>query len=86
LQVRWQLDHALAQGCTWVTVNVADLTFIDAAGLAAFVHLRNTITQRMGTVTFVATSPSFRRICALTGLTKTFGLSELAEPVVYDMA
>ena len=37
LQVRWRLDDALAQGCTRFTVDVAGLTFIDAAGLEATV-------------------------------------------------
>ena len=38
LQVRWQVDDALAQGCTRFSVDVAGVTFIDAAGLDAFVR------------------------------------------------
>jgi anti-anti-sigma factor len=86
LQVRWRLDDALAQGCTRFTVDVAGLTFIDAAGLDAFVRLHNATTQLGGTVTFVATSPAFRRVCGLTGLTEAFRLSGLSTPVAYDMA
>ncbi len=86
LQVRWQLDDALAQGCTRFTVDVAGLTFIDAVGLDAFVRLHNATTQLGGTVTFVATSPEFRRVCRFTGLTDAFRLAGLSEPVAFDMA
>ena len=79
LQVRWQLDDALARGCTQFTVDVAGLTFIDAAGLDAFVRLHNATTQLGGTVSFVATSPAFRRVCGFTGLTEAFRLSELSK-------
>ena len=86
LQVRWRLDDALAQGCTHFTVDVAGLTFIDAAGLDAFVRLHNATSELDGTVTFVATSPAFRRVCGFAGLTEAFRLSGLSEPVAYEMA
>jgi anti-sigma B factor antagonist len=73
-QVRGRLDDALAQGCTGFTVDVAGVTFVDAAGLGTFVHLHNATVELAGTVTFVATSPSFRRVCRLAGLTEAFGL------------
>ena len=81
LQLRRQLDDALAQGCTHFTVDVAGLTFIDAAGLDAFVHLHNATTQLGGTVTFVAASPAFDASAVYAGLTDAFGLSELSQPV-----
>ena len=86
LQVRWQVDDALAQGCTRFTVDVAGVTFIDAAGLDAFVRLHNATTQLGGNVTFVGTSPAFRRVCGFTGLTEAFRLSEQSRPAAYDMA
>ena len=86
LQVRWQVDDALAQGSTRFTVDAAGLTFIDAAGLDAFVRLHNETTRLGGTVTFVATSPAFRRVCGLAGLLEAFRLPGLSEPVAYDMA
>jgi len=86
LQLRWQVDDALAQGCTRFTVDVGGLTFIDAAGLDTFVHLHNATTRLGGTVTFVAASPAFRRVCSFTGLTEPFRLSGLSEPVAFDMA
>ena len=86
LQVRWQVDDALAQGCTRFTIDVAGLTFIDAVGLDAFVRLHNATTHLGGTVTFVAASPAFLRVCGFTGLTEAFRLPGLSEPVAFDMA
>ena len=86
LQVRWQLDDALAQGCTRFTVDLAGLTFIDAVGLDAFVRLHNAATQLDGTVTFVSTSPAFQRVCAFAGLTETFRLSAPSTYAAYDIA
>jgi len=79
LQVRWQLDDALARGCTQFTVDVSGLTFIDATGLDGFVRLHNATTQLGGTVSFVATSPAFRRVCGFTGLAEAFRLTELSQ-------
>ena len=53
---------------------MAGVTFVDAAGLGTFVHLHNATVELAGTVTFVATSSSFRRVCRLAGLTDAFGL------------
>jgi anti-anti-sigma factor len=82
-QLRQQLGGALFEGYRRFTVDVAGLTFVDAAGLSAFVHLHNATTELGGTVTFVAASPSFRRLCRLAGLTNSFALSE---PSKYDLA
>ena len=86
LQVRWQVDDALAQGCARFSVDAAGVTFIDAAGLDAFVRLHNAATQLGGNVTFVGTSPAFRRVCGFTGLREAFRLSEQSRPAAYDMA
>ncbi len=74
VQVRSRLDDALSHGCTRFTVDVAGLTFIDAAGLGAFVRLFNATTRVGGDVTFVATSPTFLRVCGIAGLTEAFRL------------
>jgi anti-sigma B factor antagonist len=86
LKVRWRLAEALEQGCAHFTVDLAGLTFIDAAGLGLFAHLHNEVGQREGTVAFVGSSAAFRRACLLTGLSKAFGLSPASESVVYESA
>jgi len=74
LELRWQLDDALVQGCTRFTADLAGIAFIDAAGLAAFVYLNNATAQLGGSMAFVAVSPSFRQLCRIAGLTETFRL------------
>jgi anti-anti-sigma factor len=81
LQLRGQLDDALAKGCTHFTVDLAGLTFIDAAGLDAFVRLHNATTQLGGTVAFSAVSPAFRRVCGYAGLAEAFQLGTLSQPI-----
>lgn len=85
LQLRPRLDDALARGCTCFTIDAGGLTFVSAAGLAAFVHLQNEVTRRGGTTTFVAASPAFRRVCKMAGLTRAFGLAR-SMPAVHEMA
>jgi anti-sigma B factor antagonist len=82
LKVRWRLADALEHGCARFTVDVAGLTFIDAAGLGVFVHLHNSVGQLGGTLTFIDSSAAFRRACRLAGLTEAFGLSAPSTPVV----
>ena len=86
LELCRRLDETLATGFVHLTVDAARLTFIDAAGVAAFVRLRNAATRLGGTVSFVAASPSFRRVCGAVGLTQAFRLQSLSEHVEYDMA
>jgi anti-sigma B factor antagonist len=85
-QVRCQIDDAIAQGCTHFTVDVAGVTFIDAAGLGVFARLHTTATRLGGTVTFVATSPRFLRVCGLTQLTELFELTSPTHLCPDDMA
>lgn len=83
LQLRRQLHDALAKGCTRFTIDVAGITFVDAAGMGAFVRLRNAVTQVGGTFTFVAASRAFRRVCRLAGLTQALRLSARSGLVEY---
>ena len=86
LQVRWRLDDALAQGCTRFTVDVAGLTFIDAAGLDAFVRLHNATTQLGGTVTFVGHQSSISARVRVHGVDGGLPPVRAVGPVVYDVA
>ena len=78
LQLRRRISAALAHGCRFFTVDLEDLTFVDAGGLSAFVELRNAAHLVEGSVTFVDVSPSFRRTCRSAGLTEAFHLDPAA--------
>ena len=68
LQLRRPISDALDDGCRFFTVDLEDLTFIDAGGLSALVGLRNATRRVSGSLTFVDVSPSFRRTCRFAGL------------------
>ena len=72
--VRREVAGALADGSTDFTVDATDVTFVDAAGLGAFVHLRNAALARRGQVRFVGASTPFVSVCAMAGLHRAFGL------------
>ena len=81
LRLRRPAHEALDLGCRHFTVDVTDLTFIDAAGLGALVRLHNVAPQVGGSVRIVGAGPVFRRTCDLAGLTKTFRICVLPAPV-----
>src|SRR3954453_1531279 len=68
LQLRWRANDALAVGCHHISVDLTDLTFVDAAGLGALVRLRRTVEHYGGSLTLVGAGTSFRRACKLAGL------------------
>jgi anti-anti-sigma factor len=75
LQMRRPIGAALDLGCRHFTVDLGDLTFIDAGGLGALVRLHNAAYKLEGSVTFRDAGPGFRRTCRFAGLTKAFQLS-----------
>ena len=72
--VRRDVDDALADGTTDFVVDASAVTFVDAAGLRAFVRLRNATVARNGRLTFVAPSAAFVWVCGMAGLQRAFGL------------
>lgn len=73
--IRRDVEVALADGGTDFTVDAGDVTFVDAAGLGAFVRLRNAALARKGNLTFVAASAPFVWVCEIAGLQQAFGLT-----------
>jgi anti-sigma B factor antagonist len=74
LKIRRPIGEALDLGCRHFTVDLGDLTFIDAGGLSAFVRLRKTAQHVDGSLTFVDAGEMFRRTCEYAGLTRAFEL------------
>jgi anti-anti-sigma factor len=72
--MRREVDGVLADENTDFTVDASRVTFVDAAGLAAFVRLRNAVLARNGHLTFVAASAPFVWVCGMAGLQRAFGL------------
>ena len=72
--VRRDVEDALADGTTDFVVDASDVTFVDAAGLRAFVRLRNAALARNGRFTLEAASAPFVWVCGMAGLQRAFGL------------
>lgn len=74
--MRRKVDDMLADDTTEFTVDASQVTFVDAAGLGAFVRLRNAALAREGRLTFVAASDPFVWVCEMAGLRRAFGLQQ----------
>jgi len=72
LQLRWRANDAHAAGCHHISVDLTNLTFIDAAGIGALVRLRRTAQLDGGSVTLVGAGAPLRRACQLSGLPASF--------------
>src|SRR3954447_18907099 len=66
--VRRAVEGALADGTQDFSVDASEVTFVDAAGLGAFVRLRNAALARDGKLTFVGASAPFVWVCEMAGL------------------
>ena len=81
LRLRRPAHEALDLGCRHFTVDLTDLTFIDAAGLGALVRLCNVAPRVGGSFRLVNAGPVFLRTCDLAGLSAAFRISVLPTPV-----
>lgn len=74
-QVSQRLAEAVRAGCLKVLVDVGGVTFVDASALGVFDRARRDLAAQEGSLDFVATSRTFRRLCSLTGLDTVFELN-----------
>ena len=70
-ELRRRFDAALAEGSGPVALDCAAVTFIDAAGLGALVHLSNGARSEQRSVRLRNVSPWVRRIVGLGGLAES---------------
>lgn len=57
-----------------ITLDMADLSYIDSSGLALLIELRKTLTESGRSITIRAISPQVRKLFNLTQLGDLFGL------------
>ena len=70
------LQDALDGGCRRVQLDLAGVTFADAATLRVLDRFQRQLVALAGTLSIVSWSPSFQRLCRITGLDSRFGVSE----------
>ena len=74
-QVARRLGELINAGCTQVLVDLDGVTFADASALGVFARAHADLAARQGSMGFLAASPQFRRLCALTGMDTVFELN-----------
>ena len=78
--LRHRMDNVVDRGCIHFTLDLSEVTFVDAGGLGTLVWLSNTVAPYGGTVAVVAASPRFQQVAALVGLGEAFGIDLLPDP------
>jgi anti-sigma B factor antagonist len=73
-EVRRQLRAAMKQGARRMLIDLSGITFVDASALGMFTATHRELSERGGTLKFVAYPPAFLRLCQATGLVEHFGL------------
>ncbi|HVX43346.1 MAG TPA: STAS domain-containing protein [Mycobacteriales bacterium] len=66
------LDWLCEQGCREIVVDLADVSFVDSSGLAAFVRAHQALQHSGGRLTLRRPGHSMRRLLTMTGLTGEF--------------
>ncbi len=77
-QLHDRLQDSIDIGCLRVLIDLGTVSFVDASALRVLTRFHSQLNQANGHLRFVAWSPPFLRLCEMTGLHTTFGLSEVA--------
>lgn len=75
-QLSHRLQDAIEVGCRRVLMDLGEVSFVDASALRVLDRFHTQLTEAEGSLRFVAWSPPFLRLCRMTGMDDTFGLSE----------
>ena len=73
---RAQVVKALEEGARQITFDLAEVTFIDSAGLGLLIGLRQTVRQRGGEFLLAGVNSQVLPLFQMTRLNKIFGLPD----------
>jgi anti-sigma B factor antagonist len=79
IDLRGELERAVAAGCISFAVDASGVTFVDATALGTLVRLHNAVTPLGGEVVVSAASANFRWSATVAGMGDAFGLALLPE-------
>ncbi|GAB3763120.1 hypothetical protein GCM10027600_08120 [Nocardioides ginsengisegetis] len=79
-RVGMRIDRARQQGCHQVLVDAGGVTFVNGSALGVFIRTLRALTEESGSMHFTSVSPSFERLCTLTGIDTVLGLGSLTVP------
>jgi anti-sigma B factor antagonist len=73
--LRNELSRLATGGATLVTLDLADLTFIDSTGLSALIAGLKRLRQQGGDMALRSPTAATRKVLEITGLTEIFSIS-----------
>jgi len=73
--LRDELLRLTSGGATLVTVDMADLAFIDSTGLSVLITALKRLRQQGGDMALRSPTPGTRKVLEITGLTEVFSIS-----------
>jgi anti-sigma B factor antagonist len=73
--LRDELVRLTTEGVTLVTLDLANLSFIDSTGLSVLITALKRIRQQGGDITLRSPTPGTRKVLEITGLTEVFAIS-----------
>ena len=76
MQLSERLQDVIDVGCRRVQLDLAGVTFADAAALRVLDRFHRQLTAMAGTLSVVSWSPPLLRLCRITGLDTRFGISD----------
>jgi len=74
-QLRDELARLATDGSTLVTVDMANLAFIDSTGLSVLIGGLKRLRQQGGDMALRSPGPATRKVLEITGLTQVFAIS-----------
>jgi anti-sigma B factor antagonist len=70
-----ELQRLAAEGAARVTVDLAELAFIDSTGLSVLISGLKRLRQQGGDMALRSPTPATRKVLEITGLTELFAIS-----------
>ena len=77
-----KVNDLVTEGKTKVLLNVAEVSYVDSAGLGEVVRCLTTVTRNGGHLKLLSPSKRIRHLLSITGLIKMFEISENEEDAV----
>jgi anti-sigma B factor antagonist len=73
--LRDELSRLASEGPTQITLDLAELAFIDSTGLSVLITALKHVRQQGGDIALRSPTPGTRKVLEITGLTEVFSIS-----------
>jgi anti-sigma B factor antagonist len=73
--LREELDRLISDGARLVTLDLAELSFVDSTGLSVLIGALKQVRGQGGDIILRSPTPGTRKVLEITGLTEVFSIS-----------